>query len=138
MAKRRTLPIDYVFQLRMNEKKGGVESAMREEFTSSSGIYMSLIMEKIFGGMKNRFLKEGSDEGISESDSGNTDKYTIWMDNEMDRCLSRKEEEMVIRGIKRALSKPTEEKLENEIYDVILKTWLSRIFPESTVDTKEA
>ena len=130
--------IDYVFQLRMNEKKGGVESAMREDFKSSSGIYMSLIMEKIFGGMKNRFMKEGADGGISEADAGNTDKFTLWIDNEMDRSLSRKEDEMemVIRGIKRAPAKPNEQKLESELFDVIQQTWLNRIFPDSDVDQK--
>ena len=80
-------------QSMFSQKAGSVsEGSDTDEFhfTSSSGICMSLIMEKIFGGMKNRCMKEGTDDDISEADSGNTDKFTLWMDNEMDRCLSRK------------------------------------------------
>lgn len=60
----------------MNEKKGGVISGMRDNFTSSSGIYMSLIMEKIFGGMAGRFKKNKAEGGIDEEEIRNMAKMS--------------------------------------------------------------
>ena len=130
--------IDYVFQLRMNEKKGGVISGMRDNFTSSSGIYMSLIMEKIFGGMAGRFKKNKAEGGIDEEEIRDITKMSNWLDNDLNQCLTGKEEEMemVIRGIKKAFPQPNEKNLMNALFDVIQKTWINRVFTEKSSDDK--
>ena len=67
--------IDYAFQLREKERSGGVISGMFSNSNSSSGIYLSLILEKIFGGMTKRFMKEETEEGgISRGDVSNQKK----------------------------------------------------------------
>ncbi len=56
--------IDYVFHLRAKEKQGAYHNIGPDaEYKTSSGIYMSLMLDKIFGGMKYQ-LKKGSPTGI--------------------------------------------------------------------------
>lgn len=130
--------IDYIFQLRMKEKKGGVISGMRDNFTSASGIYMSLLMEKIFGGMAGRFMKNKDEGGIEENDIRNMELMRDWLENDLNQCLTRKEEEMemVVRGIKKAFPQPNEKNLMTALFDVIQKTWLDRIFKRKGTDKK--
>lgn len=98
---------------------------------SSSGIYLALILEKIFGGMTERFMKEGTEEGgISQGDVTNQKKMKAWMEKEMDRSLSQKEEdmEMIVRGLKRTMENPNERTLMSGVEDLLEKDWLDRVF----------
>ncbi|MBO6093004.1 MAG: hypothetical protein J6P40_05155, partial [Oscillospiraceae bacterium] len=131
--------IDYAFQLRKKELAGGAESGMFDSNDSSSGIYLSLILEKIFGGMTKRFLKEEKEEGgIERGDVSNSNKMKEWLDNELDRSLSQKEDEMemIIRGLKRTVQNPNERRLMTGLHDLIEKNWINRIFYQNAGDTK--
>ena len=105
---------------------------------TSSAIYLSLIMEKIFGGMAERISKEADKGGLTEQDIDNPNKMKEWMDADMDRCLTRKKDimEMVLRGLKRSLENPDENKLTDKLYDVFLHTWMERIFTDKSQNMK--
>ena len=133
--------IDYALDLRKKEQAGGAESGMFDTNNSSSGIYLSLILEKIFGGMSNRFLKEENAEGgIAREDVPILPKMKEWLDNEMDRSLSQKEDEMemLIRGLKRSINNPNEQSIMTDLQELLEKNWMDRIFKQNASETKMA
>ena len=61
-----------------------------------------------------------------------------WLDNELDRSLSQKEDEMemLVRGLKRTVQNPNERRLMTGLHDLIEKNWIDRIFYQNAGDTK--
>ena len=98
-------------------------------------VYKALILEKIFGGMKQRFLNHVSDE-----EADNIDNLQAWLDDDVYTCINRKKDD--VRGVMKAMmrnaskdSKGDFMQLEGNFYGLIQINWLDRIFttniPES-------
>ena len=76
-------------------------------------------------------MKEGTEEGgISQGDVTNQKKMKAWLEKEMDRSLSQKEEdmEMIVRGLKRTMENSNERTLMSGVEDLLEKDWLDRVF----------
>jgi hypothetical protein len=114
--------IDYAFALENKEQKreegdnSVIENAMFEDNgASASTTYQMLILQKIFGGMKNRFQKSGEQSALS------------YLQDDIIKCIDQKQNEMkkVIRGIKRSMKDPDDKKVREKVLEKIL-SWITR------------
>ena len=112
---------------------------MKNNYKSSSGVYMSLILEKIFGGMKRDYLKNGAEGGLDDADAGRIPLVKEWLDNKMAENITQKMRgmAMIIRGIKHNMKKPDEETLKKEVQAIIQNAWLNRMFPSEVTDDQK-
>ena len=78
-----------------------------------------LIMQKIFGGMKNRFQRSG-DQDVMD-----------YLQNDIINCIDQKQNEMkkVIRGIKRSMKDPDEKKVREKVLEKI-QSWVIRVMKD--------
>ncbi len=133
--------IDYVLQLRAKEKQGAHHNiGPVAEYKTSSGIYMSLMLEKIFGGMKQQFNKSGAEGGIDEESAGNSEVAKAWLDDFMSSRVQQKLQNitMILRGIKRSMDDPTDEQILDEFRKTVCGAWIGRIFDPLAIDQKSS
>ncbi len=125
--------VDYAFSLGNKEAEGKASGDILEHTTSM--VYKALILEKIFGGMKQRFLNHVSDE-----EADNIDNLQTWLDDDVYTCINRKKDDVrsVMKAMMRNASKDSKGdfmQLEGNFYGLIQINWLDRIFttniPES-------
>ena len=129
--------VDYAFSLGNKDEPFNKEVSQGNKLsvTSSfnftpSGIYKSLIFEKIFGGVFDRLKNLKHYKDILEDY-----KYFIgWLDYDMKTCLEKKSEEMktVIRAQRKSLSEKLEDDAKpNGVYKDLMKTiendWIKRL-----------
>ena len=119
--------VDYAFSLSKKERDSMVRGSIN--FNTSSGIYQSLIFEKIFGGMKQRFKNHIT----SIADAQDPDLVRNWLDNDLHECISRKKDEMktVIRAIKRSENAEDDAVVLEQLADAKKMRWLYPVFIEA-------
>ncbi len=119
--------IDYAFSLKQKEKEGASGEMMRKGLTSAR-IYQNLMLEKIFGNMYQRFTT-----ALENGDISNVRDYksiSAWLDKDMSECMTRKKDgmKMILRGLRRSLKDPNEEKMLNEFKSTVEFAWFRKIF----------
>lgn len=121
--------IDYAFRLQKKEVAGVRSSAFIAGQTSSS-IYQSLIYEKVFSGMKERFLAQERYRNVTEMTPEVTDSLKRWFDDDLSKCAAEKFENLlrILGGIDEAMEDPTEDGLREELKDSMANAWFGRIF----------
>ena len=82
---------------------------------SASTTYQMLILQKIFGGMKNRLQRNG-DQDVMDN-----------LQEDIINCIDQKQNEMkkVVRGIKRSMKDPDEKKVREKVLEKI-QSWIIR------------
>ncbi len=123
--------IDYAFSLRRKEMSGTVESRMYDNNQTMASVYIGLFLEKIFGGMREAAEKDPDHGGLPEI--LNKGSAAAWLDRFLTRKLHEKMKgmAMIVRGIKRATKRPTEERLKKSIMSFIPNMYLSKVFPSA-------
>ncbi len=120
--------VDYAFALGNKERKKEYlyDVVPRGEIFAGGGhttssTYKMLIMQKIFGGMKNRFK--------AENEGARTKKQIVnWLEQDSLKCIEQSPHQMkmVIRGIKRSLKDPDQKTVRKNVFD-LLESWFGRI-----------
>ena len=107
--------IDYAFRMNYMEKNGTEKKApvqknrsqedFRDKYQSASGIYISLFMDKIFHGLKEKWMGGKDTGGLSTEAMRDDALVNKWFDDFfMDRVKSKQKEFwMIIRGLYRAM-----------------------------------
>ena len=119
--------INYAFSLKQKENNGA-HGEMLQKGYAASNVYQNLMLEKIFGDMNQRFtaaLENGRISNVRDYDS-----ISVWLDEDMSGCLTRKKDgmKMILRGMRRSLDKPDEEKMLDAFRNAVDFSWLRRIF----------
>ena len=118
--------IDYAFALENKEQKKEegdntvIENTMFENNgASASATYQMLILQKIFGGIKNRFKQSGEQNALD------------YLQEDIINCIDQKQNEMkkVIRGIKRSMKDPDEKKVREKVFEKI-QSWVIRVMKD--------
>ena len=140
--------IDYAFQLHNKETNGlqkedevgpgenDVNTGVRDHYGSASGIYITLFINKFFPDLKEQWMKEPDEGGISYNDAGNMQAVYQWMDKYLSDRIKRKKDgfEMLVKGIYRSINANDPDKIveEKEVMDklsnVILEICINRNF----------
>ncbi|MBQ6505518.1 MAG: hypothetical protein IJI57_16555 [Flexilinea sp.] len=123
--------VDYAFDLHTKENAGDANGAILAK--SSGNVYKSLILEKIFGGMKQRYLNH-----ISLEDSGDMNTVKAWLENDMLECVKRKKDDVmaVLRAMKRNAEIPDPDKdyLIGSFQTLMAENWIHKVFKEGAPD----
>ncbi len=119
--------IDYAFSLKQKENNGS-GGEMKFKGYGASRVYQNLKLEKIFGNMHQRFtaaLQSGRVTNVRDYNS-----IGVWLDEDLSECLTRKKDamKMILRGMRRSLDKPNEEKMLEEFKNTIEFSWFRKVF----------
>ena len=111
--------------LQKKEKDHAISPNMNEGHLFASDIYKSLFLEKIFGGLKERFLQASQE---NEQNGGKKLKY--WLDEDLAKCVEQKKEEMtkITRGLVKDMKYPIEDTVISELWLLIKSRWIDRLF----------
>ena len=121
--------VDYAFALGKKERKteGPDDKLLESNIFSNGGhtasdTYKMLILQKIFGGMKNRFMTDN--KNVKDKT-----KILEWLEQDSINCIEQSpyQMKMVIRGIRRSLKDPDEKDVRDEVF-TLLRSWFRRIF----------
>ena len=117
--------VDYAFSLGKKEKADGEAAGLLIDKWTAGDTYQALIMEKIFGGMKQRYL-----EHIPAEEARNLDLIRNWLDDDVNRCINRKKNEFiaVLRAIARASDTNDMEMLRYDLNRAIFDSWFLKVF----------
>lgn len=117
--------IDYAFDLKKKEKDGAKSPDMTENRLYASDIYQSLFLEKVFGGLKERFLQASQEEG-----QNSVSELRKWLDTDMANCVKQKRDEMtkIVRAVVKDIKYPNEENVLSELWFLIMSRWINRLF----------
>ena len=112
-------------KLQRKEKNGAHSFDMTENHLFASDIYQSLFLEKVFGGLKERFLQASLKEG---QDSVN--ELRKWLDTDMANCVKQKRDEMtkIVRAVVKDIKYPNEYTVLSELWFLIMSRWINRLF----------
>ena len=115
--------VDYAFSLNKLEREQKVNGQLLR--MSAGGIYKSLILEKIFGELTQRF-----ENNFSLDDVKDTNMIRDWLDQDMCTCIQRRPNEMetVIRGLKKSMPASDPETLLKQLMLVLQNDWIDRVF----------
>ncbi len=95
--------VDYAFALSKKETGtyGEIAGGMIDGNRNAGGIYQALIFEKIFGGMKQRYLSQFT----TKEQADDLNAIQAWLDNDLVTCIHRKKDDFitVIRAMVRNL-----------------------------------
>ena len=111
--------------LQKKEKEGAQSPDMNESHLFASNIYQSLFFEKVFGGLKERFL-----QASQEDDQNGVGKLRNWLDEDMATCVKQKQDEMtkITRGLVKDMKYPIEDTVISELWFYIKSRWIDRLF----------
>lgn len=143
--------IDYAFRLHDKEIKelqtkeefgrdeDDVNAPVRDEYKSVSGIYITIFMDKFFKDLKDEWMKDEKQGGISMQDIKNTDIVRPWLDDYLTERINKKRNvfQMIVRGIYRSIQvaapdkEVTEKMIMDKLAEVILHTVINKSFPPS-------
>ena len=149
--------IDYAFRLRDKETNGleqrsEVENEesytngdIQEKYRSASGIYIALIMDKIFGGMKKQWDKGTKDGGLDLDQADNQVNVQIWLNKFLENRIKEHSNEFqaIVRGLYRSMQARQSDKqfkdqdLLTELSTAIKETVINRHFKGKGRDNKE-
>ena len=149
--------IDYAFRLNYREKNGdrkeqnnndheiGEEVDFRDDYKSASGIYIALILDKIFHGLKEAWMKAPEEDKLSLEDMRKSGPAFEWIDDFfVDHVKSKKDEfQMIIRGLTRAMKTAdpegnvSYEKLRSKLSEMLIKILVGRNFKSEGFDERE-
>ena len=141
--------IDYAFQLQDKETKGldmnnQDTNEVVEKYSTAGGIYITIFMNKFFKDMKEMWLKEPGEGGISIEQAKDPANVSAWLDDYLSERVNRKKDEfeMIVKGIYRSLKANADagqeikdEDVLKKLKDVIQKT---SIDPNFSSDPKES
>ena len=117
--------VDYAFSLGMKELNGRTAGSLIEH--SMSNIYKSLILEKIFGGMKERCLNHITLENAQDDAA-----IQEWLENDLYECFTRKKDDVlaVLRALKRNSEEPDPdaEYLMFVFKNLLVDNWFEKVF----------
>ena len=146
--------IDYAFRMNYMEKNGTEKKApvrksldredFRDNYQSASGIYITLILDKLFYGLKEKVLNGPEQGGLSMETVQNYQALNKWIDGFLvDRVKPKKKEfRMILRGLYRAVKagepgKVTSEKMRERLSDIFTKILVNRNFRSVSAPEKE-
>ena len=127
--------VDYAFALGNKERKpeGPYNEVPRSEIFGDGGhtassTYKMLIIQKIFGGMKNRFKAEKQNDWTKK-------QIVNWLEQDSLKFIEQSPDQMkmVIRGIKRSLKDPDPKTVREKVFD-LLENWFRRIMSDRLKD----
>ncbi|MBQ4514155.1 MAG: hypothetical protein II969_14260, partial [Anaerolineaceae bacterium] len=131
--------INYAFEASALQRSANVDEISGEmlDFHQSSGdVYKTLFLQKIFGGMEQRFLHVKDEDSYLTDGKQDNDKFQAWLDKDMTECVNKnaKGMMMVLRGMKRALPKSEQNKdhIMEEAKKMILINWIKKIFKDTS------
>ena len=116
--------VDYAFSLAKLEQQDGVTGPMTN--APASSVYKSLILEKIFGGARERLENDFTLDDVQDKD-----KLKTWLDNDMCECIRRRPNEMksVISGLKKTMPpESSQEEVLAQLMAVIKDEWIKKVF----------
>ncbi len=123
--------MDYAFALKKKERNSLADDVLRDNNTSSA-VYQSLYLEKVFTGMKARFTDFISENEIDEHT--NAAVTGEWLDHDMTACITEQDGKkkevmtMIVRAMDKALGHPDREDLLEHLMDLIRDKWIHRLF----------
>ena len=135
--------IDYAFMEHKRERENGKngEKVSGDLLPSSTGeTYISLILGKIFGGMRERYKTEMGSKPENESLANNGKPISDWLDKDLSDSLLKNRDKMiqVIRGMKKSMKPPKQEDGKNtevkendlfsNLYETIYFSWVGKLF----------
>ena len=116
--------IDYVYELKKKEKENAASPQMNQDHVFASDIYQSLFLEKIFGGLKERFSELLQD--------GEKDKRQLGrlLDADLAGCVKNKKDEMtrIARGFIKGTKYPMADTFLSDLWYLIKSHWIDRLF----------
>ena len=132
--------IDYVFALKRKEQHGirGQNNEMLKKGESAAGIYQSIFLEKIFGGMKQAWFGGEGGGGMPDKDfealtkdpgPKNMKKLAKWLDSFLGGRTEQKQKgmKMIIKGIYRSAPGHTKDTIQQYMKNMVLDSYLYRI-----------
>ena len=141
--------IDYAFRLHDRETKGlqtaaefrggkDVNEAVRDNYKSASGIYITLFMNKFFRDIREQWMKDPEEGGIADEDGMKFSVVNTWLDKYLSDRVKRKKNgfEMIVRGLYRSMKAAApnrevdEQALLDKLADVILQICINRNFED--------
>lgn len=131
--------IDYAFALGVKEKKNDAHGAMLSDNRTSSAAYKSIFLEKIFGGMRNKLGKNAAEGGIDEDSANDPQNIAAWLDDDMTKAVSSKMNgmRMILKGLKRSIDKPDQNKMYDQLIDLFQNDWFGRGFDRQRSDSEK-
>ena len=127
--------INYAFETSALQRSAGADEVSGDmlDFHQSSGdAYQSLFLQKIFGGMEQRFLHAQDEDSYLTDGKQDNDKFQTWLDRDMTECVNRKAKGMlmILRGMKNAMdqSKQTKENMLEEVRTMMAYNWIRHLF----------
>ncbi len=130
--------IDYAFSLRAKECTGEVkpQGDMYTSNSSASVTYMALFFDKIYNGIQAAARSNPEDGGLS--DETTQDEAIVWLNDYLKRKTEAKMSgmAMILRGITRALNKPTEAKIKTSFHYFLLNGYLKKMLPVKSNNPK--
>ena len=125
--------IEYIFSMGKKEKNGA-DSIMNQQGESASGTYQSLLLQKVFGGMKERMMQEAEFNDLTEVDGSTFQKVQDWLDKDMFNCISKKAMglSLILVGMKWAMDDQKKDKLMEEFMTMMITNWFKKVFRASS------
>ena len=131
--------IDYAFQLQYKETNGldmnnRDTNAVVEKYSTAGGIYISIFMNKFFKDLKETWMKEPDEGGISMEETKDTANVQTWLDDYLSDRVNQKKDGfgMIVKGIYRSLkaAAPAGQEIKDE--DVLKK--LAEVIEKTSID----
>ncbi|MBQ6343305.1 MAG: hypothetical protein IJI41_09300 [Anaerolineaceae bacterium] len=130
--------IDYAFETSAQQRafdENGVElkSKMFSEHRTSGDAYQTLFLEKVFGGMRSRYISTSSEDSYLTDGEMDLEKLKTWLDTDMTNCLNKNTNDMmmILKGMKKVMPKMTQKNrdmIRKTAMDMILHNWIMKIF----------
>ena len=127
--------INYAFEadaLQRSASADEVSGDMLDFHQTSGDVYQSLFLQKIFGGMEQRFLHAQDEDSYQTDGKDDSDKFQNWLDNDMTECVNKKSKGMlmILRGMKNAMekSKQNKENMLESVRTMISYNWIRHLF----------
>ena len=125
--------IDYAFSLGVKERQNHASGEMFNKNKTASDVYKAAILEKIFGGMRDRIMKGPDEGGISEEDSFSSKAVREWLDRDMSTRAEKNLNgfRMVLKAIKRSLKDPDRMKIYAAVNTMFQDSWFPHALPQT-------
>ncbi len=138
--------IDYAFA-QNRHRKGGSDSELFGTAHSYARMYQTFFLDGIFGGMKEKYLQNESDGGISreaiEALKGggtpeNLEGMKKWLDAYLEDCVKKQKRgmTMILRGISRSDPKHTRVTITRYLENVLSGVYFKKEFVVTDTDTR--
>ncbi len=128
--------IDYAFSLGVQEKKDGAAGNLLDEHGTASDVYKATFLEKIFGGMPQRIMRDLNNHVFTIEQLGEPNNMVDWLDEDMNAAALRKMNgmRMILKGLKRSLENPDRDKMFEAVQNLFVQSWFPVAFPTLYAD----